>query len=120
MPTPVPPIPMTPARYRVTQMERGFRVKGTDDGDLPPTLTVRFAYDVRRGNPLKRYNSLDFSVLRRGDLSVRTEGATIIDKNDNTLIAQPTQHGFLIEVLGFDPLRDLVVRVDAPSSEATP
>lgn len=118
-PMPVPPIPASPARYRVTQTERGFRVKGTDDGDLPSSVTVRFAYDVRRGNPLKKYNPLDFSVLRRGDLTVRTEGATIIDKAENTLIAQPTHHGFLIEVIGFDPLRDLVVRVDAPVSEAT-
>lgn len=119
-PRPVPPIPRTTPRYRVTQVEGGFHVKGTDDTDLPASLTVRFAYDVRRGNPLKRYNPLDFSVLRRGDLSVRTEGAKIVDKADNTLIAQPTEPGFLIEVLGFDRLRDLVVRVDAPASEDIP
>lgn len=116
---PVPPIPAASPRYRVVQTPAGFRVKGTDDGDLPPSLTVRFAYDVRRGNPLKRFNPLDFSLLRPG-LSVRTEGVTIVDKAHNTLIAQPVKHGFSIEIDGFDPLRDLVVRVDAPPSEVTP
>jgi hypothetical protein len=116
---PVPPIPASSPRYRVTQTEGGFRVKGTEDGDLPPTLTLRFAYDVRRGNPLKRFNPLDFSLLRR-DLTVKAEGVTIVDKSHNTLIAQPTDSGFSIEVLGFDPLRDLIVRVDAPPSGSTP
>jgi hypothetical protein len=117
-PNPIPPIPKTSARYRVTPVERGFRVKGTNEGELPSTLTVRFAYDVRRGNPLKKYNPLDFSLLRR-DLTVRAEGVKILDKADNTLIAQPTDQGFVIEVLGFDPLRDLVVRVDAAASEVS-
>lgn len=114
---PVPPIPARSPRYRVVQTEDGFKVKGTDAGDLPALLTIRFAYDVRRGNPLKRYNPLDFSLLK-GELSIETDGVSVVDKAHNTLIVQPTKEGFSIEVDGFDPLRDLVVRVDAPAGEA--
>jgi hypothetical protein len=115
VPPPVPPIPKISPRYRVTQTAGGFRVSGTEDGELPAALTIRFAYQVRRGNPLKRYNPLDFSLLKK-ELKVETQGVSIIEKAHNALIVAPAAPGFQVDISGFDRLRDLIVRVDAPSS----
>jgi hypothetical protein len=115
-PQPVPPIPKISPRYRITQTPGGFRVAGTEEGDLPTALTVRFAYEVRRGNPFKRYNPLDFSLLKK-DLKIESDGVSVIDKTHNVLIIAPKSRGFTVDVSGFDPMRDLIVRVDASSAE---
>jgi hypothetical protein len=113
---PIPPIAKVSPRYRVTQTAGGFQVSGTEEGDLPSSLTIRIAYQVRRGNPLKRYNPLDFSLQRR-DLRVAIEKAAVLEKGHNTLIVAPSAPGFKIDISGFDRMRDLIVRVDATSPE---
>lgn len=111
----VPPLPPARPRFHVTQIAEGFRVRGTDDGEIPDTLTVRFAYEVRRGNPFKKYDPADFSLLK-GDLQLETRGVLTIEQRDNGIVVHPTDKQFVIEISGFDKRRDLRVRVDATSS----
>jgi hypothetical protein len=64
-----PEIPRTPPRFRVSRVDGGFSVNGMSGAPLPSAIRVRFAYDVRRGNPLKKFRPYDFSLLR-GELDM--------------------------------------------------
>ena len=58
-----PPIPPTPSLATVTQRQNGFNLRvSLADGQFPKRLRVQTAYQTRRGNPLTRYNPLDFSL----------------------------------------------------------
>ncbi len=113
---PVPPIPAVPARYRVTQTTGGFRIKGTEQGELPPFLTIRCAYFVRRGSPFKKYSPLDFS-FSGPDLCFETNKSTILERTENRIVLRPDGPEFSLDVSGFDSLRELVVNVEAAPSD---
>lgn len=112
-PEPKPDIPGTTKRYNVRKVEGGFRISGRPDAEeFPDQLTAVAAYDVRRGNPFKKFRSFDFD-LRGNDLQVESAGCDVTITEANRLTVRPTQAGFQVTVTGFDVQRDLVVRVDA-------
>lgn len=112
-PEPRPIIPRSPPRFRVSLIEGGFRVR--PNPDVPARLaelTVAVAYDVRRGSPFKRYRTLDFD-FKANNMQVHAEGCKVSISEGNRLFLRDVQDLFLLEVTGFDPNRDLVVRVVA-------
>lgn len=116
---PVVDIPWTQPRYRINRLESGFSVNGTGDPSLLPNgLTIRFAYDVRRGNPLKKYRPTDFS-LQRGDVTVQVDEVDLIEQGDNSVVVRPLTPNFAVAVRGFDTNRDVIVRVSVTGMEAT-
>lgn len=116
-PEPFPVLPPSRPRFRVTKIDRGFRVNGTGEGELPEMLTIRFAYDVRRGNAFKGYSPFDFS-LAKGDITLASSGVSLIEERDNVVVVGLTEPFFSVEIAGFDTHRDVVVRVDASTREA--
>jgi hypothetical protein len=92
----------------VTALEDGFSVKLTGKGADVPALRVAAAYDVRRGNPFKKWRPEDFKL---SDLAVSVSGGAItaIDGNDMA-VEIDNQDDFLLVVRGFDSNRDLKVR----------
>ena len=92
---------------------------GTRSTNPPAYARLRVAYEVPRGNPLNQYSPNDFRLHGVGALNVHMQGCQSImqPKSDvragNELSLQiddPSQ--FTITVQGFDPHRDVYVRVE--------
>ena len=92
----------------------GFVVmaSGQDDAPVPEALEVRVAYGTRRGNPLKRYNVADFQ-LDEAPVEIALSGLHLDECGENRMVVMLTESDFRLEVTGFDPNRDLYLRVTA-------
>lgn len=107
-----------PRSFRVSQVIGGFTVTGNaEPGEAPEDLIVQVAYDVRRGNPFKRYRTFDFDVAKD---TVRKEavGCDLASMGANRIVIRPTQPDFKLSLTGFDSSRDLVVRVSPAEGES--
>jgi hypothetical protein len=67
------------------------------------------AYEVRSGNPFKKYTPLDFEVSR-DPIHVRAEGVKLMLCRENTIVIEVVRPDFNLTVNGFDTRRDLRVR----------
>ena len=108
-----PIIPPSPQKYTIRNTDNGFVVRPGEvslrQGDR---ARVWVAYDTRRGNPLKQYQSTDFNLLDES-LNVQWNGVEIIEKYDNNLIVRFVDPGnFSIAVDGFDQNRQIYVVVN--------
>lgn len=113
----IPEIPLKPAAFEVTKINRGFRVSlsRTDIG-FPIRARITVAYDVRRGNPFKQYNPYDFD-LGRGLMTVKSRRCKILSKNRQIIEIEVRKKNFNLEVTGFDSKKDLVVNVKEEKDE---
>lgn len=109
---PIPPLPKAPTRFRIDKLRGGFSIKpGAPDSTMPPILDIRVAYDLRRGNPLKKYHPADFDLRQtpiRWDIKDNSVDVRSVSGNRMQLAVQSP--GFQVDVTGFDPNRDLYVR----------
>jgi hypothetical protein len=111
---PPPTIASRPRRHGLRQVDGGFEVThGSPDAERPSQLLVRVAYDVRRGDPLKRYEPYDFD-FSNSELTITSDGLRITMAHRNQLLAEVMSDTFLLRVTGFDSKRDLYVRVMLP------
>lgn len=109
-PVPDPP-PRRPPRYHVRRVAGGFTVAGVADSVEPPReLSIAVAYEVRRGNPLKKYRPFDFSFADES-LLVSADNALVTEKEANRVRVAPKGPEFKLTVTGFDENRNLFVRV---------
>lgn len=99
---------------RYLQMKRikgGFRIfPHPDAGRLPKVVTLEMAYDVRRGNPFKKYRAFDFE-LNRPPIRLKGKGLTVTLKESNKLQIILEKKDFMLLVTGFDSHRDLRIKV---------
>ncbi len=101
--------PPSPRRFIVQKVAGGFSVSGGPQAEsIPAFLDVRVAYDIRRGNPLKKYELADFDIAR---LSLIEEGVEVKRRGQNNLVIAVKDPRFKIAVNGFDERRDLYVKV---------
>ena len=113
-PPPPPPPPPKPRRFRVEQISGGFSVlPSAAPSEEPWLLDIRVAYDVRRGNPLKRYNTADFDLGDDSMFALEATGVTIAARERNHVVAKVDHPDFGLHVRGFDEKRDLYIRVTA-------
>lgn len=110
---PPPPPPPKPRRYRIDTLRGGFAIHPGQPGAAPPPfyLDIHVAYDVRRGNPLRKYHPADFD-LNRAPITRQVRGVEIKSTVANRMLALVTNADFSLEVAGFDTDRDLYVRAD--------
>jgi hypothetical protein len=111
---PGPPEPPTakPRSFRVQMIEGGFRiVPGGDGAQMPDLLDIKVAYDVRRGNPLKKYDKADFELVKSPIKLGESDGVELVNSGLNHLVVKVLQPKFSLSVTGFDKNRDLVVKV---------
>lgn len=108
-PNTIPP-PKEPL-FNISSVMRGFTVtlnpKKTNIA-FPLRALLKIAYDTRRGNPFKQYETFDFN-LNNAPIIVTPQNCRILSKKPNELEIEITGAGFKLKVTGFDPSRDIVV-----------
>jgi hypothetical protein len=109
---PPPPPPPKPRRFRVERTRGGFAILPGEPGTTPPPFVdVRVGYDVRRGNPIKRYNPADFQLDKRPiRLDPEPSGVEVKECAANRILIAIMDPEFSVHVAGFDERRDLYVR----------
>ena len=85
---------------------------GTIEGKTPHRVRVRMAYDVRRGNPLRKYEEFDFDVAT-SPIKIASDGLRLLSYGMNEIVVAPDRADFSLSVTGFDKNRDLYVKIDA-------
>jgi hypothetical protein len=93
------------------KLRGGFRIKGLASGGRSPRrATILVAYEVRRGNPFRQYHPLDFD-LSQPPIELNGKNVRVTACQNNGIILEPEQSRFELTVRGFDPHRDLRVRL---------
>jgi hypothetical protein len=106
-------------QFVLQRLRGGFRIRGSASDSLAlPAAAVNVAYEVRRGNPFRQYHALDFD-LAKSPIEVQSRGLAIARCEGNLLAFRAQAPDFDVVVRGFDPHRDLRVRV-VPVDEAAP
>jgi hypothetical protein len=82
--------------------------KGLTEETLPLLLRVQVAYDIIRGNPLKKFDPLDFRI-DSAPIKVTAVGAQCTFPFANRIDIEATDTNFTVEVEGFDEKRDLYI-----------
>lgn len=111
----VDPPPPSSQPFRIEKIDGGFSILPGDKKLRPPAgLDVNVAYDVRRGNPLKKYNVEDFRI-QEGPIAFNPDprNAEIVEKINNHLEIKINDPDFAVSVVGFDQSRQLYVEVKA-------
>ncbi len=101
-------------RLLIVPAKGGFKLKagpgfGSDASPVPVSVVV--AYEIRRGNPFKKYDPNDFR-LDRDPVTITTDGVSNLRCSGNRLEFTAAQPQFEVDVSGFDIHRDLKVRVE--------
>jgi hypothetical protein len=106
----LPKIPVNPRSFHVVELRDGFRIRAgsIDESDIPFSIRVRLAYDVIRGNPFRKHDPADFD-LREKQLSFNGKGVKLSAINAGTLKVDVHDKDFVVDVLGFDRNRDLII-----------
>ncbi len=105
LPTPEPKV------FRIEKRSGGFSIlpgPGIERVDLPIKLEVRCAYDVLTGNPFRRYSDFDFSFFR-APIRIDKKNALCWPTKPNEIQVEANRKEFKVEVVGFDPNRDLII-----------
>lgn len=106
-PIPDPPEPPEPRPIRISKVEGGFVVTAMQ---ALAAAHVTAAYEVRRGNAFRRYHTADFEFGKE-PLQIDTENTEVIEAKGNEISVGPFVPGSKLTVTGFDPLRDLAVKL---------
>ncbi len=99
-------------RYLVQRVVGGFSVVPTGAGlSSGSSLDIQVAYDIRRGNPLRKYDAADFDLSKRPIEISSAAGLNITERDENKLSVIIEESEFRLEVTGFDQRRDVYVKV---------
>ncbi len=107
-PPPPPPPPPRPLKFQVIRSEGGFAISLGPAGG-PQAGRVRAAYHVRRGDPFRRYDPLDFD-FRQPPMAIEVHSGSILTLGPNDVEFHADEPDFRLTIRGFDQHRD--VRVD--------
>jgi hypothetical protein len=99
------------SRVTIARIAGGFTIKSADAAMIGRPLRGEVAYRVRAGNPFRKHSPFDFDLQSGREISVQMEGASLRATSLNAFDLIPTSAKFQISMKGFDPRRDLIVRV---------
>jgi len=98
------------AYLRLSAIKGGFRLtRRAGTMKVPRYITVWMAYEVRSGNPFKKYTMLDFDV-GQAPVAIDPEGCRLLLARQNAVQIEVLRSDFKLTVTGFDPHRDLRVK----------
>jgi len=101
-------------KFALWPVSGGFSLKGGPGlkaEDLPLSLTVTTAYEIRSGNPFKKYNPCDYK-LEEPPIRIVNSGLTDLRPSGQRVDFIATSTDFHLEVSGFDLHRDLKLKVE--------
>jgi len=104
-------------QFIIWPVKGGFSLKGGPGlkaEDLPLNLSVLTAYEIRSGNPFKKYNACDYR-LEEPPIHIANTGLTDLRPSGQRLDFIATAIDFHLEVSGFDLHRDLKLKVEERS-----
>jgi hypothetical protein len=78
---------------------------------VPRYISIWLAYEVRTGNPFRKYTPLDFDV-GRPPIYIQATGAALLLNKHNAIQIEVRQGNFKLTVTGFDTNRDLRVKTN--------
>ena len=104
-------IELEPGSYlQLGVIKGGYRLsRRTKATQVPRFVTIWMAYEVRSGNPFKKYTPLDFDVGKEPIL-IKAEGVKLMLHKENTIQFEVLRADFKLTVTGFDIRRDLRIR----------
>lgn len=98
------------AYLQLHRVKGGFRLsRHAKACSLPRHISVWAAYEVRNGNPFKKYTPLDFD-LEKPPMKVIAQGADTLVAQKNALQIEIKDPNFRLQVTGFDINRDLRIK----------
>ncbi len=90
----------------------GFRLtKRPKATKVPRYVNIWMAYEVRSGNPFKKYTPLDFDTSK-APVEIQIQGAKLLLNKENIIQIEVLRGNFKLTVTGFDMHRDLRVRTN--------
>ncbi len=90
----------------------GFKITGNPKaGSFPEWILVTMGYELRGGNPFSKYSPFDFEI-DKPPIRLKSQGSIIKLNKQNRLLVNLKDAEFFIEVSGFDPNRDLRVKIE--------
>jgi len=104
-----------PTWFRISERTGGFTIGRNSDVPLPrgASLRVTVAYDLSIGDPVKKWNEVDFRIGKdAGMLLPKGTGAFINVEKGNVVRLSNIHESFRCSVEGFDEHRDLFIRAD--------
>lgn len=118
----IEPPPPKPRIARLHSIENGFSIRKADsagEAQYPIRFRVRAAYDTASGNPFKKYNPLDFNFSTSSMIKIGATKDTVklMSRSENELEFEVSGKQFQVDVTGFDPNRDLLVKLKTESME---
>lgn len=104
-------------KFSIWPVKGGFTLRGGPGlkaEDLPLALSVLTAYEIRSGNPFKKYNPCDYR-LEEPPMQIAHNGVKDMRPSGQRVDFIATATDFHLEVSGFDLHRDLKLKVDERS-----
>lgn len=97
--------------FIVRKIPGGFNISLVNaEQAFPRKAILKIAYDIRSGNPFKKYDKLDFD-LYEDKIEIYFSNCTITKKENNVIEFNIINDKMNMELLGFDPNRDLVIDI---------
>ena len=95
---------------QLTAVKGGFSLsRKTNAETIPKIITVWLAYEVRSGNPFKKYTPLDFDA-GTPTIQIAVDGARLVLNKHNVIQLEVRHIDFRLSVTGFDMHRDLRIK----------
>ncbi|HXH37766.1 MAG TPA: hypothetical protein VNN08_03985 [Thermoanaerobaculia bacterium] len=95
----------------IARIAGGFTIKASDKTLVGRPLRGEIAYRVRAGNPFRKHSPFDFDLMSDSGITVQADGVRLRPTSVNAFELVPSAAKFQVSMKGFDPRRDLVVRV---------
>ena len=97
---------------KLTPIKSGFRLTRLPKATkVPRYINIWIAYEVRSGNPFKKYTSLDFDVSKP-PIKIQAQGANVLLNRENSIQIEVLKGNFKLAVTGFDMHRDLRIKTN--------
>jgi hypothetical protein len=116
----IPKLKPKPRPIQLLPVKGGFRIVASKEArqeDFPVECTARAAYDVPSGNPFKSWEKYDFEFGKSKGMPLTGRDVELTSCKGNVVQFVANGPGFELGASGFDPERDLVVRLDSEGGQ---
>jgi len=101
-----------PSKTKIFKSANGFKVIKNPSGKSTANCVfeIKLGYRTSRGDSISKYEKLDFDINEL-PIKISFSGLTILKSIENEIGFKVNNDNFDLEVAGFDPRRDLVIKL---------